>query len=476
MWNAIVFFYSYFVFFFALALMASYVYLIAQSYRYYREYSRWTSDYLRSMIDKSPYTPGVSIVAPAFNEELTVKDNVLSLLKQDYPKFEVVVVNDGSKDKTLDILIESFDLVEVPCNYVYRVHCHPFRHLYKSTNPLYDKLVVVDKENGGSKADAVNGGLNVAQYPYFINTDVDCILSHDAIYECVLPVLLDRNTIAVSGIMSMSNGFELDENGEIAEYRASNNPWALFQDLEYKRSFLIGKMGWSKVNAMPNVSGGFGLFSTQVVIASGGYSGDSFAEDMDILTRMIVYCCDFKQPYRVVQIPHTCCWTEGPSTLSMLRRQRVRWGRGLIQLISIHKRVLFNKKYRRLGLVTYPYILLFEFFSPIVEFVGYFMLVYLIFTGQVNWDTFWIMACAIYLFAMMLSSFVVFYDQIQGGSYDNSTNYLKLVIAALLEPFLYHPFVSFFALNGYFKFITKQRAVWKSIERKGMKRSDGTKK
>lgn len=476
MWDAIVLFYSYFVFFYSLAIMISYVYLIVQAYRFARNYSRWTSDYLRDMINKSPFTPGVSIVAPAYNEEVTVKDNVISLLKQDYPKFEVVIVNDGSKDKTLQVLIDNFDLIEVPYNYVYRVHCRPFRHLYKSTNPLYSRLVVVDKENGGTKADAVNGGLNVAQYPYFVNTDVDCILSRDAIYECILPVLLDRDVIAVSGIMSMSNGFEFDDNNEVKEYRTSNNPWPLFQDLEYKRSFLIGKMGWSQINAMPNVSGGYGLFSTQVVIAAGGYGFDSFAEDMDMLTRMITYCCDFKMPYRVVQIPHTCCWTEGPSTWTMLRRQRIRWGRGLIQLLYNHKRLILKKKYRRLGLITYPYIVLFEFLAPIIEFVGYFMLVYLIFTGQVNWDTFWIMAAAIYAFAMMLSSFVVFYDYIQGGSYTKNHNYIKLVVAALIEPFVYHPFITIFSLNGYFNYLTRQRAVWKSIERKGVKSQGDAKK
>ena len=132
-------------------------------------------------------------------------------------------------------------------------------------------------------ADAVNGGLNVARYPYFINTDVDCILAKDAIYQCIFPVLLDHDIIAVSGTMSMSNGFSI-ENGEIVEFKTSNNPIAVFQDLEYKRSFLVGKMGWSNINAMPNVSGGYGLFDTQVVIAAGGYGYDSFAEDMDMLT------------------------------------------------------------------------------------------------------------------------------------------------------------------------------------------------
>ena len=327
--NTILTFYGYLIFFYSLGLILSYVVLLMMAYKYTTGYHHWSDDYMKRVVDFSPYTPGVSIVAPAYNEEITVVDNVHSLLQQDYPTFEVIIVNDGSKDKTLEKLIENFELVEVPYEYEYKVNCKPFKRLFKSTNVKYERLVVVDKENGGTKADAVNGGLNVVQYPYFINTDVDCILARDAIYHCIFPVLLDSKVIAVSGTMSMSNGCRI-ENGEIVDFRPPSKPLPLFQDLEYKRSFLVGKMGWSYINALPNVSGGYGLFDTHVAIAAGGYGSDSFAEDMDMLWRMIGYCCDFNRSYRVVQVPHTCCWTEGPSTLKVLFRQRVRWGRGLI--------------------------------------------------------------------------------------------------------------------------------------------------
>lgn len=479
MWEFILYFYGYFVFFYSLALMISYVFLVVMAYSYSSRYRMWTLEYIRQMVETSPYTPGVSIVAPAYNEEVTIVDNVHSLLAQKYPKFEVVIVNDGSKDKTLEKLIEEFELVEVPYDYVEHIHCKPFKRMFKSTNLMYNKLVVVDKENGGTKADAVNGGLNVARYPYFINTDVDCILAKDAIYQCIFPVLLDHDIIAVSGTMSMSNGFSI-ENGEIVEFKTSNNPIAVFQDLEYKRSFLVGKMGWSNINAMPNVSGGYGLFDTQVVIAAGGYGYDSFAEDMDMLYRMIAYCCDFDRPYRVVQIPHTCCWTEGPGNIRQLYRQRTRWGRGLIQLMHKHCRMLLNPHYRRLGLITLPYTFLFEFMAPIIEAVGFCLFIYLAFTGGVNWDTFWIVFFAVYLFSLMISQFIIFYDYLLGGSYTKSRSYWKLLIAGILEPFVYHPMVTFSSLVGYFKYITNQKATWVSMKRTGLnskkkndKKSDG---
>ena len=148
---------------------------------------------------------------------------------------------------------------------------------------------------------------------------------------------------------------------------------------------MIGKMGWSHINAMPNVSGGYGMFDTEIAINAGGYSADSLAEDMDMLTRMIGYCCDFDKPYRVIQIPQTCCWTEGPSNLRMLYRQRVRWGHGLIQTFAKYYRMMFKKKYRQLGLITMPYLFIFEFIAPVIELIGFCTFIYLAFTGGVNW-------------------------------------------------------------------------------------------
>ena len=468
MWEFLLFFFGYVILGYSLLLIVFYVMLLVFAYQYSFRYRQWSNKYICNMVQSSPFVPGISVVAPAYNEEKTIVDNVRSLLKMDYPNFDVCIVNDGSKDRTLELLIETFEMVEVPFEYVEHVHSAPFKRLFKSTNPAYARLMVVDKVNGGTKADAVNAGLNVISNPYFINTDVDCILSKDAMYQCIFPVIQDRHIIAVSGTMSMSNGASMS-NGEIVDLRPSSRPIPLFQDLEYKRSFLVGKMGWSRINAMNNVSGGYGLFSTEVVVNAGGYSSTSFAEDMDMLTRMIAYCCDFNRPYRVVQIPHNCCWTEGPSNIKMLYRQRTRWGRGLIQLMWEHRRLLFNRKYKRLGLISMPYTFLFEFLAPIIETVGLGMTVYLAFTGGISWFSLFVTFLAIYVFSFMLSTFVVFYDYILGSSYTSRMSYLKLLLAAAFEPFIYHPLIVISSLVGYFRYITRQKAVWVSMERTGMK-------
>ncbi len=465
--DIVFYFYGYVVFFYSMGLIVSYVVLMwLAGIGIVRRKRGGMSLYAKEIIDSSPYTPGVSIIAPAYNEERTIVENVNSLLGQEYPTFEVIIVNDGSRDKTLELLIENFSLVEVPFAYVEYIHTKPYRRLFKSTDPQYHRLIVVDKENGGTKADAVNAGLNASSYPYFINTDVDCILAPDAISQCIMPILQSDDVIAVSGVMATSNGCKV-ENGRISDPRPPHRPCALFQTLEYMRSFFVGKMGWSSINAMPNVSGGYGLFDKKVVIAAGGYSGDSYAEDMDMLIRMVGYCCDFKRKYRVVQVPAISCWTEVPPNIKVLYRQRVRWGRGLLQTFVRHRRFLFNRRYRQLGMVTLPYVLIFELFAPVIEFIGFTVFVYQALTGVVNWTSALVIFLGLYTFCIILSLVVMFNDYTLGGSFRRPRSYLWVICAALLEPFLYHPLTVIFSLKGYFNYVFNRRAEWGDMSRKG---------
>lgn len=470
----IISFYGHTIFIYSLGLIISYVILMwLAEISILRSKRNNLESYAKDLIKRSPYTPGVSIVAPAYNEELTIVENVNSLLAQDYPLFEVIIVNDGSKDGTLQKLIDNFDLVEVPYAYVAQLKTKPYKRMFKSTRPEFSKLKVVDKENGGTKADAVNAGLNAASFPYFINTDVDCILAKDAIFQCILPLLGQENIIAVSGAMALSNGCKV-EKGQIIEAYPPHRLIPLFQTLEYMRSFLIGKMGWSTINAMPNVSGGYGLFKTDVVISAGGYSPDSFAEDMDMLIRMVAYCCEAKLPYKVIQIPYTCCWTEGPGNLKVLSRQRIRWGRGLIQTFYNHRRIVGNRKYSRLGKITLPYLFIFEFLAPVIEFFGFFTFIFLAVIGAINWGYALIMFLAIYTFCVLLSIVVISFDYTVGGSYKTVKSYLWILMAALAEPFIYHPMVVFFFIRGYWNYLLGKKAVWGEMTRKGFAKKETT--
>lgn len=460
--------YGYAIFFYATSITFIYLSLAVLGYlNIWRHKTRYTNREERILVEYPESAPGISIVAPAFNEEVIVIDSVKSLLSLNYPNFEIIIVNDGSTDKTLDLLISNFEMVEVPYAYINKVDCKPMKRIFKSFNPLYDKVIVVDKVNGGTKADAMNAGVNVAKYDYFINTDVDCILAPDTLTKVILPVLdSDIPVIAVGATMRMANGCELSE-GRITRVRPPRQFIPTFQETEYLRSYLVAKMGWSAINAIPNVSGGFGLFERHTVIECGGFDTNSHAEDMDMTLRMIAHKRDNGQPYRIVQTPFSCCWTEGPPNLKVLARQRTRWGRGLLQIFFVHRRFLFNRRYGRMGMLIMPYALFFELLAPIIETTGFFFLIYQVYTQQINFATFWLMLLYVYLIGVSISTLTIVFDISIKKQYRSLTDYLKLILFSSFEAFLYHPFVVFFSLKGYWQFLTRKNFKWGTMTRQG---------
>lgn len=467
--QTILYFYQYLVFFYGIAFILIITFLTLSSFikgwSYKWRYTKKEDEILK----ESPYAPGISIIAPAFNEETTIITNVRSLLTIDYPTFEVVIVNDGSTDKTLELLINEFDLVETPFAYIEKVQCQPFKGLFKSTNPDYKKLTVVSKVNGGTKADASNAGINVSAYDYFVCTDVDCILSRDSLLKMIQPVLNSSvQVIAVGATMRMANSCEVDDEGIITRVRPPRGIIPRFQELEYLRSYLISKMGWSLVGLMPNVSGGIGLFDKSVVIEAGGYDSLSHAEDMDMLIRMITYMKNHNKPYKISHVPVTTCWTEGPPNLFVLNKQRTRWGRGLLQFFIVHRKLLFNRHYGKVGLVMLPYLLIFELLAPLIEFSGIAITIYFLFTNKVNFETAYLLLSFIFVFFVLISAITVVYDLVINKLYNRYREYAKLFSCALIEIFIYHPFIIFFNVKGYIDFLFKQRFEWGAMKRQGV--------
>lgn len=474
MWAVIYYIFSYLVFFYTLTAMVLLVYLAVRSNIAQKRLmvNMPDDDTIRYTLKSSPITPSVSIIAPAYNEEKTILDNVYSLLGIYYPNYDIIVVNDGSKDKTLELLIKEFKLESVPFINQKKVPSKPITAVYKSTDERFRQLTVIDKIAGGYKADSVNAGLNICYSKYFVSTDVDCIIEPMALYRMIWHVVNSHESmIGVGATMLMLNGC-LVEDGRVVEARISNNPLPLFQQLEYMRSFLIGKMGWSSINTLPNISGGFGLFDTEVVVKSGGYDPTSLAEDLDLLMRMITYMENSGRKFRLAQLPQVCCWTEGPYSLRLLYRQRLRWSRGLCEVISNHRKLFFNYKYKKMGALTLPYIFMFEFIAPIIEASGFVFMIWLVLVGAVNWNTAFVIFGMIYVFAISLNFLVLVYDYLlKAVKWKNYwTSYIKLMIAGILEPFLFHPFITIFSLVGYFNYLSKRGGEWKTIKRKGARK------
>ena len=475
--DSILHFYQYTIYFYTLALTAFYLFLMISSYFMIERIKvRYTKTEADLLLDLPEIAPPISIVAPAYNEEVIIIDNVNSLLSMNYPNFEVIIVNDGSKDKTLDLLIENFDLEETAFPYIEKVRCRPVKSVYKSVNPKFKRLLVVDKVNGGTKADAMNAGVNIANYDYFINTDVDCILDQDTLTKVILPVLDSKvEVIAVGATLRMSNGCEV-EHGVMKRVSPPKAMIPTFQETEYLRSYLLAKMGWSMFNLIPNVSGGFGLFDKNIVIEAGGYDPLSHAEDMDMTLRMVALMRENNRKYKIVQIPDTLCWTEGPPTLSVLNRQRTRWGRGLLQIFVGHRYYVFNRKCGRMGLIVLPYALFFEFLAPVIEAIGFLSLIFLLFTNQINFSTFWLMIIYVYLVGTTMSLMTISYDLEVKKLYQNYSEYLKLVLFSSLEAIIYHPLIVFFSLKGYWEFLTRRNFSWGSMTRQGFTKKTPTTK
>jgi cellulose synthase/poly-beta-1,6-N-acetylglucosamine synthase-like glycosyltransferase len=464
--------YEYFIFFYASSLILSYIILAILSFVAINKYKSYNTDLDDEELLNSHLAPGISVIAPAYNEEVTIIVNVKSLLTLNYPLFEVIIVNDGSQDNTLKLLIEEFDLVEAPFAYVEKIKSQPYKRTFKSQNPKYEILTVIDKENGGTKADAFNAGLNASVFPYFLNTDVDCILARNTLTKMIKPILSSKvRVIAVGATLRMSNSCDIKE-GVITRVRPPEALIPRFQELEYIRSYLLGKMGWELINAVPNVSGGLGMFDKEIAIKAGGYGADSHAEDMDMMTRMAAHMMNNRLDYKIGYIPLSCCWTEGPPNIQILGRQRTRWASGLFQIFSDHRKILFNPSYKKLGLITFPFIFIFEFLAPIIEVFGILFSIFLIVFGYVNWSFAPLILLYSYTFSVMISTVVIIWDQMTFKYYETSKEVWTLFFTALIEPFIYHPMILFFSLKGYYSYITSRELTWGTMTRQGFDSDD----
>ncbi|RYG22123.1 MAG: glycosyltransferase family 2 protein [Chitinophagaceae bacterium] len=464
-------FYEHFIFFFASFIMFSYAGLMVLSIIEIIKYKKRDSYIDYRAILTSPHSPGVSVIAPAYNEGKTIINSVHSLLSLNYPKFEVIIINDGSTDDTLELMVKEFQLEVMDYAYNEQIVTQPVKEIYRSANPAFFNLVVINKENGKSKADASNAGINVAAYPYFVCTDVDCIIHKDTLLKLIKPFIEESTrVIATGGVIRIANASEISD-GFLIKAKVSNKFFPLFQELEYIRAFFLGRMAWSKINGLMLVSGGLGMFDKDIAIRAGGYDHKSFGEDMELVTRMRRFMHDIKEKYRVRYIPVSLCWTEVPATLKVFGNQRTRWARGLAQNLWIHKKIMLNPKYKIFGLLSFPYWFLFEWLAPIVEITGIAYYIFLIITGQINWEFAILLLIYVYTFSVMVTIFSVLLDEVTFKQYESKKEVLKLCGAAFLEPILYHPLVLFYALKGNFYFLTGKTLEWGQMQRQGFKKT-----
>lgn len=427
-----------------------------------------------SILASSAHTPSLSILAPAYNEGATVIENVRSLLSIYYNNFEVIIINDGSKDDSLQKLIDEYQLEKQPYFFEPHLSTKAVRGIYKSKNPVYSKLVVVDKENGG-KADALNVGINIAANQYIVCIDVDCILEQDAMLKLTRPFLeqTEKRVIATGGVVRIANSCVV-QDGKITQVNLPRQFLPRMQTLEYIRAFLLGRMAWSRLDGLLLISGAFGAFDREIAIKAGGYDHGTVGEDMELVVRMRRYMEERKQPYTVAYIPDPLCWTEAPGSFKILGRQRNRWTRGTIETLKIHRVMFFNPRYGVLGLLSYPYWFFFEFLAPIIEFTGFILFVLFALLGLLDWSFFLALFVCVYSFALLYSVFAILMEVLTYNQYKKRKEIIQLVLTALVEPFVFHPFVVWAAIRGNIDLIRKKKS-WGEMSRQGFATQPATK-
>ncbi len=415
----------------------------------------------------APSAPSISIIAPAFNESKTIVENVRSLLNIHYVNFEVIIVNDGSKDNTLQMMIDEYMLEPVTFAFEQKLESKPIRTVYKSKMPSLNKLTVIDKVNGG-KADALNSGINVSKYDLFAAIDVDCILEYESLLKMVKPFMEQSENdkvIAVGGVVRIVNSCEIRE-GKIIQVNLPKSIIPRVQVLEYIRAFLLGRMAWSRLNGLILISGAFGMFDKKVTIEVGGYNHKTVGEDMELVIRMRRYMEEKKKKYRIVYLPDPLCWTEAPSNLKILGKQRNRWTRGTAETLWIHKKLIFNPRYHFLGMVSMPFWFLFEWLAPIVETTAFLYLIMMAFLGILNVELFITLFLLIYVFAIMYSTAAILFEELSFHQYKKKRDILRLLATALIEPIIIHPITVYYAIRGNLDLLTGVKN-WGDMKRKG---------
>jgi cellulose synthase/poly-beta-1,6-N-acetylglucosamine synthase-like glycosyltransferase len=459
-----VFWFNIFVIAYMAAQCANQLMLICFGWREISEYVKRKSLRDYATIATSELSVPVSIVVPAYNEEGVISESVRSLLNSHYAAFEVVVVNDGSTDRTLEVLTEEYDLITHERVPRARLETMPITGAYRSLTE--ERLVVINKQNGGSRADAVNAGLKYARYPLFLAVDADTLLDIDALPRLVREFQVRPETVALGGIVRIANGSTV-ESGHVTEARTPREMLVNLQIVEYLRAFLVGRTGWSRIGAVLIVSGAFGIFRREEVIEAGGYRADSFAEDAELVIRLHKLCRERGEPYRIGFIADPVCWTEAPASLSVLRSQRERWQRGLIEVLWNFRGMIGRRRYGAVGMLALPYFLLFEALGPLIEVVGYFVITLSLILG-------WLpplMAIAFFgvavAFGMAFSFGALLVEERAFQRYRRWSCFGRLVLAAGLENLGYRQWYALVRVRATWKHMRGRSQEWGEMERAG---------
>jgi len=445
-----------------LALNTFYALLLVLAIPEIWEQTRLAEDDDFQRLMQSDALPPITILVPAYNESATIETSVTAILTLEYRNFEVVVVNDGSKDDTMERLRHAFELYEVPRTYAEAIPTQPLRAVYRSRTRT--RLLVIDKENGG-KADSLNAAINASRFPLVIAVDADTLIEPDALLRLTRPFLLGARIAAVGGTVRVANSCVV-KDGRVTDARVPRRFLPGIQVVEYLRAFLFGRLGWNRLGGSLVISGAFGLFRKDYLHAIGGYSVSSIVEDLDLVVRLHRHLQRNKIRYEILFIPDPVAWTEVPESGRILSRQRERWHRGLIAAMWQYKGMLGNPRYGRVGLIAMPFFAFGEMFAPLVEVLGYGITVLGLAYGAIDTSFALLFLLVAWGYGMLLSIWAVVLDEVSFRRYGRLSDIVRLLFYATLETFGYRQRTVWWRLKA-FASVWKRRQVWGEMVRKG---------
>jgi cellulose synthase/poly-beta-1,6-N-acetylglucosamine synthase-like glycosyltransferase len=412
----------------------------------------------------SSETPPVTILIAMHNEEKVVLRSIRSALATEYPFFEVIVINDGSTDGTLQKVVDTFGLKKIDRVYRTFLRTKPVKDFYYSLETPH--LLVVDKELGG-KADTLNCGINVSRSPYFCSLDADSLLEKDALIRVMTP-LLDSSVpvIAIGGVVRIINGLRFTDEITIEKIDLPDNTLLLFQIVEYIRGFLFGRVGWDTLRSLLILSGTFSLFQKASVVEAGGFMVGNVSEDMEMIVRLHRHMLKKKRPYRIRFVSDPICWTEAPDNLKMLGRQRRRWHLGLIQSIWQNREMMMNPRFGRIGLAVVPYYIVFEILGPVIEVLGYPVVIISYFVGILSLDFLLLFLTLAIFYGVFLSTASIFLEELTFKRYPKWSHLFKLLVYGVLENFGYRQLNSFWRFEALIMYFIGLRK-WEHVHKKG---------
>ena len=446
-----------------LIVNVTYITLILVSLYHVKKQQRYSKVFNVEGLFQSELFAPISILAPAFNEELNVVSSIEALLQLQYPDFEVIVINDGSTDGTMDQLLNHFELYPVPVPKRQVLDHKPIKALYKSNR--YKNLKVVDKVNG-RKADALNAGINMATKKLICAIDADSILDPGVLKKLLKAFVEDEHVVAAGGIIRIANGCTI-ENYIVKDVGIPKSFLGRIQSVEYLRSFLFGRIGWDYLKSLLIISGAFGVFDRKAVLEVGGYLHDTVGEDMELVVRLHRHFIDKQEPYAIRFLPEPVCWTEVPEDWSVLGRQRNRWQRGLADTLWRHKKMMLNPKYGRLGMLAMPYFASVELFGPIIELFGFVYFFIVILVGSLNSTFTLLFLSSAILLGIILSISAVICEEFTYRRYPSLKDVLMLTVFAFIENIGFRQIHTWWRFNGLYDFF-KGNKEWGIMTRKGL--------